>query len=612
MPNEETKPPDPDLNIIAMSSRRITLSLLFITFLAAGVFSQQSLDSLKTILYSDILSKGQKAITAAEIGDLYLKINTDSAEYYSRMGLEFSLKNELPAGIFKNSCVLGKVALTRDSIQAAISIFEKAREFYEDLDDKSDALCILLLSGYAYDIRRDYFHGHEALYQGLLIAEEYGDSAFLWSYCNNLGAHYIEMEDYEKGLELLRRGLLIFDRLDEAQRRYSLGSTYNNMAIAFLGLGKPDSARILLEKALMFPDIAGNYYGLFNLYGNLGRVHLLKAKPDSAVIFFHKAGIALDSLEGSFSGSTAPLYASHNRYLGVVYYEIGDLSKAREYFDRALSFAVVASDLEIKAEVTLKLSRIYRLLGDLSTSLSYMEEYIVIKDTLDDRKADEKITRLTMEYGYQQDMQEKQQEMVLMDLRHRRRELIYLFAIFTVGGVMITVFLFYLLQRSKIRRKKLEQKAMQLEKDKISEELEFKNKELTTNVLYLLKKNEFISSISERLNEVLSKLNEEDARILKGIITELDKTTDEDTWQEFEVRFKEVHNDFYKRLSLDFPDLTAQDLRLCAFLRLNMTNKEIAAITYQSTDSLKTARYRLRKKLGIDRDENLVAYLTRI
>jgi DNA-binding CsgD family transcriptional regulator len=65
-------------------------------------------------------------------------------------------------------------------------------------------------------------------------------------------------------------------------------------------------------------------------------------------------------------------------------------------------------------------------------------------------------------------------------------------------------------------------------------------------------------------------------------------------------------------LGRQFPNLTAQDLRLCAFLRLNMTNKEIAAITYQSLESLKTARYRLRKKLGLERDENLVAFLIRI
>ena len=93
---------------------------------------------------------------------------------------------------------------------------------------------------------------------------------------------------------------------------------------------------------------------------------------------------------------------------------------------------------------------------------------------------------------------------------------------------------------------------------------------------------------------------------------ELDNSTSKDTWDEFEVRFKEVHANFYNRLSNEFPDLTAQELRLCAFLRLNMTNKEIAAITYQSLDSLKTARYRLRKKLGLDRDENLVAFFTKI
>jgi DNA-binding CsgD family transcriptional regulator len=154
---------------------------------------------------------------------------------------------------------------------------------------------------------------------------------------------------------------------------------------------------------------------------------------------------------------------------------------------------------------------------------------------------------------------------------------------------------------------------VRLEKEKISEELDYKNKELTTNVLYLLKKNEMIASISQQLNVLMAKMGEESTRNLRGIINQLDKETEEiDAWKEFELRFKEVHSDFYQKLSRDYPLLTAQELRLCAFLRLNMTNKEIASITFQTTESLKTARYRLRKKLGIDRDENLVAFLTRL
>jgi len=77
------------------------------------------------------------------------------------------------------------------------------------------------------------------------------------------------------------------------------------------------------------------------------------------------------------------------------------------------------------------------------------------------------------------------------------------------------------------------------------------------------------------------------------------------------MSFQEVYVGFYKKLNEQFPNLTPNDLRLCAFLRLNMTSKEIAELTFQSPESLKTARYRLRKKIGLDRTENLVAFLTK-
>ena len=100
--------------------------------------------------------------------------------------------------------------------------------------------------------------------------------------------------------------------------------------------------------------------------------------------------------------------------------------------------------------------------------------------------------------------------------------------------------------------------------------------------------------------------------VINKIITELQSYIDQDTWTEFEVRFQQVHNDFYTKLNEIHSDLTANEKKLCAFLRLNMTSKEIAEITFQSPDSLKTARYRLRKKLGLDREENLVAFLTKM
>ena len=130
--------------------------------------------------------------------------------------------------------------------------------------------------------------------------------------------------------------------------------------------------------------------------------------------------------------------------------------------------------------------------------------------------------------------------------------------------------------------------------------------------MYLLKKNEFISAISDKLKNTNQGQKEDNNAVINNVISELDKSITQDTWTEFEVRFQEVHVDFYNSLSRQFPDLTPNELRLCAFLRLNMTSKEISSITFQSSESLKTARYRLRKKLGLDRDENLIAFLTKL
>ncbi|MCU0370314.1 MAG: tetratricopeptide repeat protein [Bacteroidales bacterium] len=580
--------------------------------LVFGTAGMSTPDSLRAVIKNEKTDDEMKAIASAELARHFLGINPDSAGFYADYGLNLSMKVNYLPGIFDLSCTLGKVNLQKDSIDAAITIFENAGKYIDKLENKRDALCVLLLLGYASDVKRDFYRAHEALYKGLRIAEETHDSTFLWSFFNNLGVHHIEIEDYTKSLELLRKGLSVYFRLHESRRKYSLASTYNNMAIAFINLTQPDSARVYLEKALAMPDIKGNFYGIHDIYGNLARISLMKDEPDRALEYALKAGSALDSLGGSFQGAMAPLYANQSIQLGEIYYIKGSPDQARPYLEKAILYADQASDLTVLARAYLYLAEIHEARGDFKESAIALKKHLEFLKSLNERKMDDRITTLTLKYQVDQELKANKVENELNELRNRRKELIYIFTIITAGGFLISLVLLFRLQRNKIRRKSLEEKTMQLENEKISEELEYKNKELTTNVIYLLKKNEFIASIAQRLNEVLGKLSEEDARILKGIIKELNNTVEDDTWVEFEVRFKEVHSNFYTRLSNQFPDLTAQELRLCAFLKLNMTNKEIAAITYQSTESLKTARYRLRKKLEIDRDENLVAFLTRI
>jgi len=167
-------------------------------------------------------------------------------------------------------------------------------------------------------------------------------------------------------------------------------------------------------------------------------------------------------------------------------------------------------------------------------------------------------------------------------------------------------------QRNKTIKAELKRKNLRLEHDKLQQELEHRNRELATNVMFLLKKNEFITHTAEKLAIAKKKFKEENKRLIQDVIRDLLQNTSKDVWKEFEVRFQEVHSDFYNNLNEKYPDLTPNEKKICAFLRLNMSTKDISAITYQSVRSIDMARFRLRKKIGLETDENLVTFLAQI
>jgi FixJ family two-component response regulator len=97
------------------------------------------------------------------------------------------------------------------------------------------------------------------------------------------------------------------------------------------------------------------------------------------------------------------------------------------------------------------------------------------------------------------------------------------------------------------------------------------------------------------------------------IINRIDKEFDDKKQNKlFETYFDEVHEDFFKRLTEKFPTLTPREQKLCAYIKMNIATKEIATLQNISTRGVEISRYRLRKKLGIDRDANLGTYISGI
>jgi len=145
-------------------------------------------------------------------------------------------------------------------------------------------------------------------------------------------------------------------------------------------------------------------------------------------------------------------------------------------------------------------------------------------------------------------------------------------------------------------------------------ELEYKKKELTLNVMSFMKVNEMLSVIYEKIKQsAKSAQHQETKDFLKKIGREVQKSTDPETMKEFSLRFKEVNKDFFDKLLAKYPDLSPSELKLCAFLKLNMSTKEISELTGQQQKAIETARYRLRQKLGIaNSDVKLIPFINQI
>lgn len=148
---------------------------------------------------------------------------------------------------------------------------------------------------------------------------------------------------------------------------------------------------------------------------------------------------------------------------------------------------------------------------------------------------------------------------------------------------------------------------MRIQNLELSQDVELKNKELATTTLNLVNKNELLKVIKEDLSQTSqqSGMNQ-----LKSVISIITKNVNEgDSWARFKEAFDTYDKNFIKSLMDAHPNLTSNDLKLCAYLRLNMSSKEIAPLLNISTRSVEVKRYRLRKKMGLSKNQGLNEYI---
>ncbi len=163
--------------------------------------------------------------------------------------------------------------------------------------------------------------------------------------------------------------------------------------------------------------------------------------------------------------------------------------------------------------------------------------------------------------------------------------------------------------KKKMKRKKLkaQKKLVQLNNEKLKEEVDSKNRELAISTMSIIKKNEFLNAIKDQLKD-----HSNNAQIQEVIRTIDRNINNSDDWKFFEDAFNNADKDFLKKIKNLHRELTPNDLRLCAYLRLNLSSKEIAPLLNISVRSVEVKRYRLRKKMQLPHEEGLTDYIMQL
>jgi tetratricopeptide (TPR) repeat protein len=509
-------------------------------------------------------------------------------------------------GIAAAYFAMGNIEVSRDSLDQAKIYLLEAIKYYELCNMNIKLPQVYMVLGTLHNYQDELFESLDCFKKTLEIAQKYNLRKTEEHAYNNLGSVYRVMKKYEKALECFNKALAISNEMGEIEMVYYI---YGNLGIVHAELGDKELAESYFKKTLQIARDQNNEVVEAFAMVSLGDFNIDIKNYQKALSYYSQALELADVVNSNYSGPKALFFANVYTGIGLSQYYLENYDIAIDYLTRGFDKAQETSQLTVVAESAGKLSHAYELRNQLDLALKYARIYKSASDSTMNEDIVRRITEVGMQNKFDKLTVEREFEQAISDATQKRNRAIYLMII---GGAFLGLVIFlllFLLQKNKIKRVRLSSEKVELEKENLSNDLAYKNKELITNVMYLLKKNELILIVTDKLKKAKMSFKVENRKVVEDVIRDLEMASKGDIWKEFELRFQEVHSDFYNKLNELFPSLTPNELKLCAFLRLNMSTKDIAAITFLSVNSINIARHRLRKKLNIDQDENLIVFL---
>lgn len=494
-----------------------------------------------------------------------------------------------------------------DYFEKHIFSFSKANEYQRKLTKYYLSInqCEKLINSYTAEARqyvemafydKAYISSQNALKYSLIQK----DSSNFSEIYNILGKIFYYCSDYKTAKEYYAKAVNSPKASSSEFRSLAL-----NNSIAFMK--DTNVAFRTMNKAIELAKFDKNYHLLNLFYHNMIMVSMNKKDINRA----NKYLSIVESLPKSSIDSV--YYFIDNAIVSV---ETGKYYKSMEAYEKALKILDRVEFVRDKMNVLSISHYLYSYMGEFEKAYNLLLEYVQLDNRIPKNVILRDLFNLKQELAFNKEREKLQYEKAKSEYTV---SLIFIISIF----VILVIYLLYTLRLKKLKEKTLRLEAEKLKQEKNEQEIQlnyelkeqnFKKKQEILNVKRLQQYQDevLVTNIIKKLKDINSKFSVKDLDSeIYSLIRELEVSKDKSDWNEIEAFITESDAYFYENLLSDFPDLTVGERRLCTFLHMNMTTKEISNVTRKSINSITTARSRLRTKLNIESEQSIVAFLDR-
>ncbi|UII79455.1 tetratricopeptide repeat protein [Flagellimonas sp. CMM7] len=530
-----------------------------------------------------------------------LTASLDSAKYYYNKSLEVWNKHPNIKQEANTLSAIARIDFDQGQVESAIEMEKKVTEIFRQNGFWLNYGNGLGSVGSMYQSKGNYKLAYDYTLKSIKVLDTVPEEP--WrdadSYAQ-LGSIEYNQGNYKEAIIHYEAAQKIYKATND---NIYMGHNFVDMGSVFVELNEYDKAIDMFDKALKIAKEIDVPNMQANSLSNLGMTYSKKKEYSKALGYLLEAE-KINKKNNSILNVIANLGETGNAFSLA-----GQTKKGIDYLNKTIQIADSAGALDLKKQALFYRYQAFKRDNKNNLAFNDIENYLKINDSIFSRDKSRQIEELKTIY----ETEKKEAEIALQEEEiktlNEKAKVDRLTKGLYAGGMASALGLFGLSVFGYRQRIKKNRIAREKQEEIYKQEIEHKKKELTSQTLHLVQKNTFIQELKENLENLKSspeKFKVEFRRIV--MLLKKQNASDKD-WEVFKSYFSEVHNDFDQKLKTLYPDISEKEIRLAAFLRMNLTTKEIAATLNVLPESILKSKYRLKKKLELDKEMDLTSFL---